>query len=276
MQLSQQQKQFFDEFGFLQFPGLLSDRIAQIIADFEDVFAQNGGGQNGQKHDGRARSCLVPFADRSAGLSSLLDDARIAGIAAGLLGDKWNYLGSDGNYYVGDTSWHTDGWHPQGRYLKIAFYLDPVTRDTGALRVVPGSQRVLENGHGGFGGLRNSVGKLGIEGRDVPSIALESKPGDVVAFNHNIFHSAWGGSNRRRMFTLNFCDHADTPAKIQELEDMVADAARFWVDEPFGKVMVETAGAERLKHLQQVIEHSGHLPALAAKAREMMSEPARG
>lgn len=276
MQLSQQQQQFFEEFGFLQFPGLLSDRIETIVADFEQLFVQHGGGHNGQAHDGKSRSCIAPFADRSVGLSGLVDEPRIAGIAASLLGENWNYMGSDGNYYVGDTAWHTDGWHPEGRYLKIAFYLDEVKHDTGALRVIPGSHRVLEGGKNGFPGVWNPLGNLGIEGRDVPSFALESKPGDVVAFNHNLFHSAWGGSNRRRMFTLNFCDHADTPAKIQEMENFVAGAARFWLDKPFGDVMMETANAERQRHLQQVIENSGHLPALCAKARETMSEPARG
>jgi ectoine hydroxylase-related dioxygenase (phytanoyl-CoA dioxygenase family) len=67
--------------------------------------------------------------------------------------------------YVGDTMWHADmGWDPKiplGRQdplraeaaagtaqdnahlhlfpsLKVAFYLDPVTAESGALRVVPG------------------------------------------------------------------------------------------------------------------------------------------
>jgi hypothetical protein len=31
-----------------------------------------------------------------------------------------------------------------------------------------------------------------------------------------------------------------------------------------------------MKHLQQVIDHEGHLPALAAKARTEAAEPARG
>jgi hypothetical protein len=31
-----------------------------------------------------------------------------------------------------------------------------------------------------------------------------------------------------------------------------------------------------MRYLQQVIDHEGHLPALSAKARLTMSEPARG
>ena len=44
----------------------------------------------------------------------------------------------------------------------------------------------------------------GIEPRDFPGFeALETNPGDIVMFNHDTYHSAWGGGNRRRMFTMN-------------------------------------------------------------------------
>ena len=72
-----------------------------------------------------------------------------------MLGPGYTFEASDSNLYVGDTGWHGDyGWYPsmlqeggpdpkfvKSRYhpgLKLAFYLDPVTRDTGCLRVIPG------------------------------------------------------------------------------------------------------------------------------------------
>ncbi|MGY8827271.1 MAG: phytanoyl-CoA dioxygenase family protein [Candidatus Latescibacterota bacterium] len=95
--------------------------------------------------NGRARSCIVPFIDQSEYLSALLGDGRIDGILSSLLGDDYQYLGSDGNYYVGDTGWHSDGGWPRPIvYYKMAFYLDSLTRDTGALRVIPGSHRYGE------------------------------------------------------------------------------------------------------------------------------------
>ena len=141
--LSEQQIRFFETFGYLGFPGLMADRIDEITEAFEAVWSERGGGHNGQPHAGEARSCIVPFIDQSAALSSLIDDPRIRALAATLLGDDFNYMGSDGNYYVGDTGWHSDGWHHKGKpqHLKIAFYLDPLTRDSGALRVIPGSHR---------------------------------------------------------------------------------------------------------------------------------------
>lgn len=276
MQLTEQQQQFFDTFGFLVFPGLLADRVHSIIEDFETLFRTHGGGHNGTTHDGTARSCLVPFIDQSANLSALLEDPRISGIARGLLGDDFNYVGSDGNYYVGDTSWHSDGFHPVGKFIKIALYLDPVARDTGALRVIPGSHRIDLVDKWQARQAIQAPSLWNIEQRDVPAVALESTPGDVVAFNHNLMHAAFGGNNRRRMFTFNLCRRCKTPEEIQDLENFVAGAARFWLDEFFGKEMLATATAERMKHLEQAIEHSKHLPALAAKARETMSEPSRG
>src|SRR5205823_1713824 len=108
-----------------------------------------------------------------------LDDPRILGIASSLLGDDFNYMGSDGNFYVGDTGWHSDGWHTDIRHIKLALYLDPLTRDTGCLRVIPGSHHV---GDVYAERLQQEVGKsrdlFGIEGSEVPAVALETQPGD--------------------------------------------------------------------------------------------------
>src|SRR5215216_3381264 len=144
--LTEQQLAFFDTFGFLAFPGLLADSIDKVIAEFESVWETHGYGHNGKSHDGNARSCIVQFLDQRPYLASLLDDPRIHDIAASICGDDFNYMGSDGNYYTGDTRWHSDGFGGRGgpRHAKIAFYLDPLTHDTGALRVIPGSHRVGE------------------------------------------------------------------------------------------------------------------------------------
>ena len=141
----------------------------------------------------------------------LIDDPRIAGPVASILGDDYNYAASDGNYYVGDTKWHSDH-HLDTPFhsVKIAFYLDPVTRDTGCLRLIPGSFR-----HGdAFADALHAVVPIsaenrsrevwGIHGSEVPALAIESQPGDMVLFNHKTKHSAWGGSSKRRMFTYNF------------------------------------------------------------------------
>ena len=278
LKLTDQQINFFQTFGYLSFPGLLADRSEEIVDAFEAVWGGRGGGHNGKPHEGTARSCIVPFIDQSEYLSSLLDESRILGIATTLLGDDFNYMGSDGNYYVGDTRWHSDGGHkPEDpTHIKIAFYLDHLTRDTGALRVIPGSHlfgagyadRLQEE-------IRESEADWGVHGKDVPAIVFETQPGDVVCFNHNTKHAAFGGGARRRMFTMNLCERYPED-RLDDLRTYIGNSARFWVDRKYGPKMVGTAGPERIVHLEQVMANDGHLAELARKARETMNEPSRG
>ena len=278
MQLTPQQIHFFHTFGYLGLSQLLSDRSEEITAAFEEIWAQNGGGHNGQPHNGQARSCIVPFIDQHETLCSLLDDPRILGIAEPLLGADFNYMGSDGNYYVGDTGWHSDGWKKatDPTHLKIAFYLDPLTRDSGALRVIPGSHRQGEPYADWLQEkVKGSQVEWAIGGADVPAMALETQPGDVVCFNHNTKHAAFGGSKRRRMFTINLCQRYPQD-RLQDLRDYISGSARFWVERKYGDTMVATAGPERMVHLEQPMANDGHLAALAREARAEMDEPSRG
>jgi hypothetical protein len=283
LQLTPQQLAFMDLFGYLVFPGLLSDRIDRIIAEFEEVFAAHGGGHNGKPHDGTARSCILPFVDQTAYLASLIDDPRVDGIFSSLLGEDYNYLGSDGNFYVGDTNWHSDtDWSGKMRgkppriFYKMALYLDPVIATSGALRVVPGSQHYGDAYAEALqANLRAAPEKLGIPGDQVPAIALESNPGDVVVFNQNTKHSAWGGSNRRRMFTIN-CTARYTEAEMPLLRNEIAAFARFWVDSVYSEAMVRSASPQRMVHLQQPLSQLSHLAEEVRKAKLTMKEPARG
>ena len=56
MQLSQQQRDFFETYGYLVLPGLLSEELEWIIEEFEAVFVGRG-----VVHDGSKRSTVVPF-----------------------------------------------------------------------------------------------------------------------------------------------------------------------------------------------------------------------
>ena len=128
---------------------------------------------------------------------------------------------------------------PPRIYYKMAFYLDPLSRESGALRVIPGSHRwgdayaeSLESQ------IRKSGENWGIEGWKVPAVALETQPGDIVVFNQNTKHSAWGGSDRRRMFTVN-CTARFAEMDMQFLKNEIAAGARFWLDSVYGEAMLE-------------------------------------
>jgi hypothetical protein len=273
MTITEQQKRFFDTFGFLVLRGAFKEDIGWITEEFEAIFRRR---EESMPHDGTKRSCIVPFIDQSEKLCTLLDDARICGATAGLLGQDFNYLGGDGNFYVGDTGWHSDGGASEATFLKIAFYLDEVGAESGCLRVIPGSHRFEDH----FGAQCHQVSKCeqnyGVTMKDVPAVPLASQPGDVVIFNHKLKHAAFGGGKRRRMFTLNMCEHCRTPEQLKALRSFVNGAARFWVEHCHSEIMRETASAQRLRHLEQVIMCESDLPALVAKAKTEMLEPARG
>jgi hypothetical protein len=276
MHLTPQQRSYFDTFGFLIFPGLVADCIDEITTAFENVWRERGGGHNGKPHSGERRSLIVPFIDQHERLCALLDDVRISGIVESLLGPDFNYWTSDGNYYTGDTKWHSHPFFGNLRAVKLAFYLDPLKAETGCLRVIPGSHKfgdTYANELHAF--LKDSEELWSLSPSQVPSVALETQPGDVIVFNHCIKHGSFGGGKQRRLFVINCCERFPDE-KLDVLQTMVGSMARFWVDSVYGKAMVETADAKRMKHLEQILANQNHLPALAAKAKLEMSEPSRG
>ena len=282
MRLTKQQINYFQTFGYLVFKDLFANEISEITQRFERVWSDLGGGHYGRKHDKKQRSAFVPFIDQDEYLSAILDNEMIDGIASSILGDDYNYTSSDGNFYVGDTGWHSDGY-TRIKYvsIKMAMYLDAVTSNTGCLRVIPGSHHVgdafaeflHEASHNSKQQKQEEL--WGITGIDVPAVALESNPGDLVVFNHRLKHSSFGGGDSRRMFTINFQEHhlnEDLPL----LKDDIGNLARFWPKRAYGKVMMKTAGASRMKHLEQRLANDAHLVELVLKAKSEMDEPARG
>ena len=269
--LSQPQLNYFETFGFIGLPGLMTDSIAEITEAFEQIWVDHGGG-----HDGVNRSCIVPFLDQHERLCALLDDPRIEGTLSSLLGDDFNYFGSDGNYYAGDTQWHSDGFHKEIRHVKIAFYLDTLDKDSGCLRVIPGSHLMGDDYSESLEeDAKDSEAKWGVSGSEVPAVALKVEPGDILAFRHNTKHAAFGGGGRRRMFTINCCERV-ADDRIDMLKKDMEALSRFRVERAYGEKLVATASPQRMIHLEQLMANDGHLAALSAKHRAEASEPARG
>jgi len=269
--LTDGQQRFFEDFGYLVLKQLFAREIGWITEEFEAAFRARD-----LRHDGSKRSCIVPFIDQRERLCTLLDHPGLHQALTDILGEDFNYLAGDGNYYTGDTGWHSDGEHARGLYVKAALYLDPVTSETGALRVIPCTHRLEA-----FTGTRVRKAGAGrqhwdLEPKDVPCVALESTPGDLVLFNHNLMHASVGGGKRRRMFTLNCGRRARTPEELADLEAYIAGMSRFWIDSSFSEVMKRTASPQRMRHLEQVLAHETALPELSAKARQAALEPARG
>ena len=250
-EVTDQQKAFFDDFGFLVLRGWLKDDLHWIEEEFESVFTDRG-----IIHDNVQARQVVPFIDQRERFCTLIDHPAVNAAASKLIGDDWNYQAGDGNFYVSDTPWHRDGKYTANTFVKIALYLDPVTRDTGCLRIIPGSHRL------DLGWLPqhfNPEERFGVAPADVPAHALESEPGDMVLFNHNCFHASFGGGTRRRMFTMNLSKHATTEDELGELRWSIAAHHVYDNERMHSDLMRETATPERLRHLQQIIDNEDAL-----------------
>ena len=270
MRLTEQQVRFFNTFGYIAIRGMFApDEIAWITAEFETAIQTVGGGK---EHDGTKRTMFGGPIERTEKLCTLLDDPRICGLIGGVIGEDFNYCSGDGNYYTGDTPWHPDGNWGEVFAVKVAFYLDPVTKDTGCLRVIPGSQDPEHLVRKHKINVNGALELFGIEPRNYPgNVPLETNPGDILMFNHDTYHSAWGGGNRRRMFTMNCTRHYHTDHDLnlglQYLR--VHTPGGYKVDTGAGMyhpLMLDTAGTERMRHLAQPATiHDELFPELARK-----------
>ncbi len=285
MQPTASQLNHFRTFGFLLFPALLRpDEVAWITDEFEQVLQIHG-----TDHDGTKRTQIVPMLDHSEKLCTLLDEARILGIVSAILGDDFNYAGGDGDFWVGDTPWHPDGNYPDLFAIKFAFYLDPLTCDTGCLRILPGSH--LPESYWRRGNMHpgNARELWDIDPWEIPgNVAIETNPGDLVVFNHSLFHASFGGGNRRRQFSMNLHKRGETDAELARIDEYLSHhgtiprgiriGGKFTGLEPgsmyadfsmYTDLMIDTATPERLRHLSQLHERAALVHPHAAPPRPL-------
>ena len=137
-------------------------------------------------------------------LCALLDDARIIGLCNEVLGEDFNYASGDGNPHSGDTGWHPDGNWNQLFAVKIVLPRPTRARQR-RLRVLPGSHHPDHFCPCTAYRPEQCTGALWRRtARYTGQPSVETQPGDLVIFNHDLYHASFGGSTRRRMFTMNF------------------------------------------------------------------------
>ena len=215
----------FEVFGFLVLKGMLtSGEIARARCDFDVGLTAAQEGMNrfgirGQLNWSNLRP-ETPF------LASLLEDQRFFGVAQQLLGEDSVGYYANSNSFTGDrTEWHPDVIHPDWRGIKLAFYLQPLKANSGALRFIPGSHKEPLLSDIKKVSLRESndgeIDTSGLDVDEVPAFAAESDPGDVVLFDNHTWHASYGGGKNRRMCSLGYFASPKTRWQDAAVKSMV-------------------------------------------------------
>lgn len=218
--LSDAQVNYFRTFGYVVLRGLFAEDMPRITEGFETAYSDAEADPtkgllpiDAALHDGQPRINLLDIATSGPGLSWLLDDARVMTIAETLVIGDAEPAGSDGSLFWCDTNWHSDTFGaPLGQHhVKLSWYLDELTASTGAIRVLPGTHHLMS----GYGRqLReitsredaSYVDELGVEPSELPSVPIETVPGDLVCWDYRTIHASYGGMDRRRLLSISFRD----------------------------------------------------------------------
>ncbi|TNF33951.1 MAG: hypothetical protein EP312_07725 [Gammaproteobacteria bacterium] len=215
--VTNQQKTFFDVFGYLVFPGLFRERIASITEAFDAMFREHEKDIVPWRHvvHGEQPRYIMPgTVDRSVEIKALSEDPLLRGMIDSLLGIPNQLIGTDGNIYECGTRWHTDitGLPYNCRNLKVIFYLDPMRAGEDAFRIIPGSHNHTDRFAKSLKQTIKTVqDTMGIEVDQVPSMELPTEPGDVVLFDARAWHCVPYAGNRRRMMSFIFADKDYVP-----------------------------------------------------------------
>ncbi|AWT59210.1 MAG: hypothetical protein DF168_00391 [Candidatus Moanabacter tarae] len=215
----------FETFGFLHFPNCFpSEEFKSILKVAEELWTRKVGHKPNIEEDIH----LDSFLESDPRLMRLIHDDRIYEPVHGLLGDGFIWSGSEGNHgFPKDNTshhWHADraGEKELGYIrIKIMLYTEPMRKEQGALRVIPGSHRLplhrdlmsFQRRHS-----EKNPSFYGMSGDQVPCYAIESEPGDMLIFNHSLFHGVYGKQGLRRYIALKFAACPTCDANFASLQ----------------------------------------------------------
>ena len=183
-----------------------------MIAETADYILADD--RKGRSFEGTRRQNVAAFMEKPS-LRWLSEDDRIFLTLADLFEPGFVWIASGGSLWVGAPLSHPDGSRLTYQRIKVAFYLDSVRKENGCLRVIPGSHRAPF--HDALlplltKRLEPTASPFGVTPRDVPSYVIETKPGDVIFFEENLWHASFGGAaGRKRQFSVTVGENPRTP-----------------------------------------------------------------
>ena len=229
----------YETFGFLLLPQVFTAvEMADISRDADEVWKEDH-----ERQPEKPYQIVVPFVEERPRLAQLPEDDRIYLSIADILGPGFVWGGSEG---------HKGSFTAR---VKVMIYLQPLRKETGALRVIPGSQykpfreplMALHKDLNSLAQNDTSLYSFGVPGPDLPCHPIEVGLGDVVMFNDYLFHGIYGKQEGRSFITLKYVKFAAEPTTEVDFEMLRSD------DAGFGRLHEAFRGSQRPR-IREMVE----------------------
>ena len=256
--LSPAQVAHYETFGFLLLPQVFTAvEMADISRDADEVWREDH-----ERQPEKPYQIVVPFVEERPRLAQLPEDDRIYLSIADILGPGFVWGGSEGHKgsFTEENllQWHADRPDQTGvgyARVKVMIYLQPMRKETGALRVIPGSQykpfreplMALHKDLNSLAQNDTSLYSFGVPGPDLPCHPIEVGLGDVVMFNDYLFHGIYGKQEGRSFITLKYVKFAAEPTTEADFEMLQSD------DAGFGRLHEAFRGSQRPR-IREMVE----------------------
>jgi hypothetical protein len=225
---------FYRTFGFVVLPELIEpETVAALSEEFDRVLPEAFGDSWPERHDDGISGHYLPAMGPRTPVSRELAE-RLLGAGEALLGAAALPWDVQEILLFDQAALHDDFGIPAVG-VKLGAYLEPLRAETGALRLVPGSQHaefwvrlrrwLRDNPVEDPQALRRQVDSI-------PCFVAETEPGDVIAFDVHTFHASVYGRDRRQ-WTVTYLKDPQTKEERAAFDEVVADEAR-WATEPVG------------------------------------------
>lgn len=258
-ELTTEQVLYFETFGFLILRSLFSaDEIAVVTAEAQRLWQED----LGRRPTAEEFAHLGEIVEQSALLTGHVEGDRIYQPARQLTGDNPIWSGSECNHGVQTGTlvhtWHADRVGAQEldyRRIKMMLYLVPMRAENGALRVIPGSHRAPLHTELEEASLQHrdhadhEQRYFGVMGQDVPSYLIETEPGDLLIFNHSLFHAVYSENGKRSYLAFKFAARPTCDAHLLSLQrwsKYLFEPHENWVNSSSAKLRDMVDGLEDL------------------------------
>ena len=223
MKLTDEQIGFFETFGYLVLRQCFNRaEMDDITQQTESLLAELCDDAHGETQMESPVGCV----EHRPALAWLIDDDRVYQPLVQLLGEDMVWGGSEIQRSSDDEP--AEHWFHCDRrncidlnltWAKCMLYLQPMTKDTGALRVMPGShvpayaRRLMPIDQLHIDRAVQTL--LSVRPRDLPCEALETTPGDLVIFNQFLFHGVFNKRPNRSYIAIKFIQKPATAAQVE-------------------------------------------------------------